>query len=112
MASAKKVHVVIDPRQSGRNPVMLAAAVWLPDGGVVEATIIELSPHGFRMRIAADLAEGVILRIELPVGTAPHARIVWVDGKTAGCAFLDPLAPEEVRLIADIWDGAAGPPML
>lgn len=112
MASAKKIHVVIDPRQSDRNAVMLAATVHLPGGEVVEVTITDLSPHGFRARIPADLAGGVILRIELPVGTAPHARVVWVDGNTVGCAFLDPLAPEEVRLIADIWDGAAGPLIL
>jgi hypothetical protein len=108
MPSTKKVRVVIDPRQPGRSPVMLAATVRLPEGRAVEATITDLSQYGFRATIAADLGEGAVFRIDLPVGSVPEARVVWIDGDIAGCVFLVPLAADEARLIAEIWDGAIG----
>jgi hypothetical protein len=109
MTQAKIVTAIIDPRSPGRRSVMMSATMRLPGGDTIDATITDLSQNGFRATIDAHLAEGALIRIDLPVGSAPRAKIVWSYGDRVGCAFLTPLATDEVRLIAEIWDGAAGP---
>jgi hypothetical protein len=108
MAFGKKVQMVIEPRTAGRNPVMLAAMIRLPVGDPVEVTIKDLSVTGFRANIPLDLQEGSLLRVGLPIGKMPHARVVWLEEEEVGCEFIAPLAVDEVRLISEIWD--VGPP--
>jgi hypothetical protein len=111
MVSTKKLHVVIDPRQADRRPVLLGATIRLPGGDVADATVTDLSPIGFSARVAAALTVGMKVRIDLPVGSAPSALIAWIDGDRIGCTFIVPLANDEVRLIAEIWDGAPSCPV-
>jgi hypothetical protein len=111
MVSAKKREVVIDPRQADRQHVLLGATIRLPGGEIADATITNLSPAGFCAVPSIKLSEGAEFRIELPVGRAPAARIVWIKGDVAGCTFLRPLSLDEVRLIAEIWDGNADRPL-
>jgi hypothetical protein len=109
MTDAKIETAIIDPRSPGRRAVMMAATMRLPGGEAIDATITDLSQHGFRATIGCHLPEGALIRIDLPVGSAPRARIIWSYGYRVGCIFLTPLAMDEVRLIAEIWDGAVGP---
>jgi hypothetical protein len=108
MAFGKKMQVVIDSRQAERRPVLLSALVRLPAGEAVEVTILDLSAAGFRANIPLNLTEGSLLRIGLPIGKMPHARVAWVGEDCVGCEFIAPLAGEEVRLIAEIWEGVPG----
>jgi hypothetical protein len=111
MALGRKLHVVIDPRQAPRRPVLMAATVRPAVGEPVEITILDLSELGFRATIPLDLREGMLLRVTLPIGRAPHARVVWVKEDAVGCEFVAPLASDEVGLISEIWDVVpAGPP--
>jgi len=109
MAFGKKVHVVIEPRTADRSPVMLSAMVRLPVGEPVEVTIKDLSVTGFRANIPLELNEGSLLRVGLPIGKMPHARVVWLEEELVGCEFIAPLAEEEVRLISEIWDDVTPP---
>lgn len=106
MAFGKKVNMVIEPRQADRSSVLLAAMVRLPAGDPVEVTIQDLSVTGFRANIPLRLQEGSLLRIGLPIGKMPHARVVWLTEELVGCEFVAPLAAEEVELISHIWDVA------
>jgi hypothetical protein len=107
MASASKLEISIDPRQPGRHAVMLAATVRQADDQRAEVTVTDLSPYGLHLSPSAGLVIGAVIRIDLPVASA-RARVAWIDGADAGCIFLDPLATELVRLIADIWDAGPG----
>ena len=109
MAFGKKVQMVIEPRLTDRSAVMLSAMVRLPAGEPVEVTIKDLSVAGFRANIPLDLQEGSLLRVSLPIGKMPHARVVWLGEELIGCEFVAPLAAEEVQLISEIWDEAATP---
>ena len=109
MAFGKKVQMVIEPRLADRSQVMLSAMVRLPAGEPVEVTIKDLSVTGFRAKIPLELHEGSLLRVGLPIGKMPHARVVWLGEELIGCEFIAPLAAEEVRLISEIWDGEATP---
>jgi hypothetical protein len=111
MAFGKKVQMVIEPRTAGRSPVMLAAMVRLPVGDPVEVTIKDLSVTGFRAHIPLPLQEGSLLRVGLPIGKMPHARVIWLEEEQVGCEFIAPLADEEVRLISEIWDDVPPSPI-
>jgi hypothetical protein len=111
MTFGKKVQMLIEPRLAGRNPVMMAAMVRLPAGEPVEVTVKDLSVNGFRAHIPLELQEGSLLRVSLPIGRMPHARVIWIEEDLVGCEFIAPLAADEVRLIAEIWDDVAQPPV-
>jgi hypothetical protein len=111
MTFGKKVQMVIEPRLAGRSAVMLSAMVRLPAGEPVEVTVKDLSVKGFRANIPLELNEGSLLRVSLPIGKMPHARVVWLEEELVGCEFIAPLAEEEVRLIAEIWDDVTPPPV-
>ena len=108
MVFGKKMHGVIDPRQAARSPVLLSAMVRLPAGDSVEATILDLSAIGFRAKVPLALAEGSLLRVSLPIGKMPHARVIWIGEDCVGCEFIAPLGADEARLISEIWDGVPG----
>ena len=102
--ATRKIELFIDHRRSVRHRVMLGATVCTPAGEPVEATVTDLSPHGFRATLPMTPDIGTTLRIEMPLGHALQAVVVWVSGSDVGCAFLAPLQEDEVRLVAEIWD--------
>ena len=55
----------------------------------------------FWASIPLELKPGTLLRIGLPIGRSPHARVVRSGQGRVGCAFLAPLAHGEVRALTD-----------
>lgn len=87
-------------RRSARVPVTLDAGLR-PRGGysAVSVQILDLSTHGFRIESALDLTVGVDVWLRLPGLEPCHARVAWVDGYIAGCAFERPLHPAVLDMI-------------
>jgi hypothetical protein len=89
-------------RVAERNVVAIPASVRLPAGDRIPAQIEDLSASGFRAAIRGAINPGMLLRVSLPIGRSPTARVVWVDGDQVGCAFLAWLEPEDLAaLLAD-----------
>jgi hypothetical protein len=95
---------VTDPpeRAAERSVVAIPASVRLPAGDRIPAQIEDLSASGFRASIRATVNPGMLLRVSLPIGRSPTARVVWVDEDQVGCAFLAWLEPADLAaLLAD-----------
>lgn len=60
----------------------------------------DLSVSGFRIESFVDLKAGDRIWLRLPALEARHARVVWVEGYQAGCAFEAPLHPAVLEMIA------------
>ncbi len=77
-------------------------------GAVVEALgrpgrllvqVVDLSLTGARVRCWSHcLAEGDLLQLDLSPATK-RASIVWAQGSLAGCEFLEPLEPLDLKII-------------
>jgi hypothetical protein len=89
-------------RAMERSVVAIPASVRLPAGERVPVQIEDLSASGFRASVQAGVTPGMLLRVSLPIGRSPKARIVWVQEDQIGCAFLAWLEVEELAaLLAD-----------
>lgn len=87
-------------RKTERVPVSLDAGLR-PRGisSAVSVQILDLSTHGFRIDSQLDLAVGTDVWLRLPGLEPCHARVAWVDGYVAGCAFERPLHPAVLDMI-------------
>ena len=61
--------------------------------------IIDISMSGARLRLYQDLAPDTSIRISLPGKGLVDARIVWADGREAGCRFDRPLDEASVSML-------------
>jgi hypothetical protein len=61
--------------------------------------IIDISTSGVRLRLYQDLAPNTSIRISLPGKGLVDARIVWADGREAGCSFDRPLDEASVKML-------------
>jgi len=82
-----------DHRISTRAGVQIVAEVREPGLGRIEATILDLSMTGFRMRCMTRLTGEKIIFMKLPSFTALESKICWVEGDFYGCEFLQSLYP-------------------
>lgn len=70
--------------------------------------IDELSRAGFSGTVPLRplaVQVGCLLRVCLPNGHTPHARVAWVDEGRSGCEFISPLTDDDVLVCV-----ALGPP--
>lgn len=89
-------------RAAERSVVAIPASVRLPAGERIPAQIEDLSASGFRASIRGVVNPGMLIRVSLPIGRSPSARVVWVDEDQIGCAFLAWLEPEDLSgMLAD-----------
>ena len=86
-------------RASPRVPVALDAALRQRGTSGVTVQIVDLSTHGFRIETHLDLQEGADVWVRLPGIEPYHAKVAWVRGYVAGCAFERPLHPAVLELI-------------
>lgn len=86
-----------DLRRDPRRAVTIHATARAIDGPPVDIEIDDLSAGGFRAAIPILLREGMLLRVRLPNGRSPHARVVRVGGERIGCEFVAPLDDESLR---------------
>jgi hypothetical protein len=91
-----------EPRGDERRIVAIPASVRLPAGDRIPVQIEDLSATGFRASVSLPMQRGMLLRVALPIGRSPTARIVWAEEDQIGCAFLARLDPQDLStLIAD-----------
>jgi hypothetical protein len=89
-------------RAAERSVVAIPASVRLPAGDRIPAQIEDLSASGFRASVRGAINPGMLVRVSLPIGRSPTARVIWVDDDQIGCAFLAWLEPEDLSaLLAD-----------
>ncbi len=91
---------IAEGRSATRRIVNLAAA--LRDEGVTThpILILDIAAGGFKAETAGGLETGYEVWLKLPGHEAKRSRVVWVEGKQAGCAFENPLHAREVAAIA------------
>lgn len=91
-----------EARAGERYSIAVPASVRLPAGERLPVQIEDLSASGFRALVHGRLPQpGMLLRVSLPTGRSPHARIIWVENDRIGCAFLANLDPDDLALIME-----------
>lgn len=75
-------------RSKPRRAVRLEVQATSGTGGD-DAMVFDLSEHGLRIETDADLNVADQFEVNFPMGGRYPAEVVWVDGKTRGCKFLD-----------------------
>lgn len=86
-------------RKADRVSIDLAAGLRQRGAAAVSVHIRDLSTHGFRIVTHLELAVGTDVWLRLPGLEASLARVMWVDGNLAGCAFDRPLHPAVLELV-------------
>ena len=85
-------------RKAERSRVSIAATIALKTPRL-EATVLDLSTAGFKIRSSMEAPPGSIVLVKFPKMEAIEARVVWVTGEEAGCEFLEPLPPPLLDVI-------------
>lgn len=86
-------------RRADRISIDLDAGLRQRGAAAVSVHIRDLSTHGFRIVTHLELAVGTDVWLRLPGLEASLARVMWVDGNLAGCAFDRPLHPAVLELV-------------
>ncbi len=86
-------------RNADRVPVAVRADVRQRGASAVSVQILDLSTHGFRIDTHLTLENGTQIWVRLPGLEAMPARIAWIEGHLAGCAFDRPLHPAVLDMI-------------
>ncbi|MGE0179469.1 MAG: PilZ domain-containing protein [Sphingomonas sp.] len=87
------------PRNAERFSLALHAALRQRGAAAVTVGILDLSTHGFRMDTHLNMPVGTAIWLRLPGLEAVPAKVAWVQGHCAGCAFERPLHPAVLDLI-------------
>jgi hypothetical protein len=87
------------PRNADRVPVAVRAGLRQRGASAVTVNILDLSTHGFRIDTHLSLEAGTQVWLRLPGLEATPARVAWVEGHCAGCAFDRPLHPAVLSMI-------------
>jgi hypothetical protein len=96
------------PRNADRVSVALNAGLRQRGASAVSVQILDLSTHGFRIDTHLSLEIGTQVWLRLPGLEATPARVAWVEGHKAGCAFDRPLHPAVLSMIVSKSGGFAG----
>ena len=67
--------------------------------GVDFVVVTEISPGGARLITPLPMEIGGDFRLKLPLLEPLHGTIVWVSNRLAGCEFLEPLHPAQLRVL-------------
>jgi len=86
-------------RNADRVPVTVRANLRQRGASAVSVQILDLSTHGFRIDTHLTLEIGAQIWLRLPGLEAIPARVAWIEGHQAGCAFDRPLHPAVVAMI-------------
>ena len=78
------------PRET-RSSVIIRAVVHLPGDKQVERRIRNLSATGGCMDVAADLAPGDQISLDMGALTGLDAKVMWVSAGVAGISFAAPV---------------------
>ena len=87
-------------RRADRLPVELGAGLRQRGASGVSVQIMDLSTDGFKAATHLELYPGTDVWLRLPGLEACHARVMWSQGHFVGCAFVRPLHPAVVDMVA------------
>ena len=87
-------------RRADRLPVELGAGLRQRGASGVSVQIMDLSTDGFKAATHLELYPGTDVWLRLPGLEACHARVMWSQGHYVGCAFVRPLHPAVVDMVA------------
>lgn len=87
-------------RRADRLPVELGAGLRQRGASGVSVQIMDLSTDGFKAATHLELYPGTDVWLRLPGLEACHAQVMWSQGHYVGCAFVRPLHPAVVDMIA------------
>lgn len=93
-------------RNAERVPLTLAAGLRQRGAASVTVGILDLSTHGFRMDTHLNMPIGTPIWLRLPGLEAIPAKVAWVQGPCAGCAFDRPLHPAVLAMIVQRSGGS------
>lgn len=88
--------VDVDQRRADRDAIgvpTLLRRCSPPVTAPMPATLANLSPLGFLVRIDIDIIDGAIVALTLPMLGEVRARAIWSMGRDLGAEFLSPIAP-------------------
>jgi hypothetical protein len=99
--STVKLAAVVSRRErvSPRVAVGFGAGLRQRGAAGVSVHIMDLSTHGFRIETHLDLYEGQQIWLRLPGLESSTAKVCWVRGYVAGCAFERPLHPAVLEMV-------------
>lgn len=93
--------VMAPPKARNAERVSLTLRAGLRQRGAAPVTvsILDLSTHGFRIETHLTLQVGTQIWLRLPGLESAAARVAWIHGPCAGCAFDRPLHPAVLQMI-------------
>jgi hypothetical protein len=77
----------VEKRRAERDEVFFGTTMFVHGGITREVQVVNLSPFGFLVRAADDIAERSRVKLKLPVVGPVDASIVWTLGGRAGGEF-------------------------
>lgn len=83
------------PRRADRVDRSISAVVVRNGQPDLEVTVHNLSPHGFRMSPAGDLAQFSFFYLRFRDGIVIPAQVRWSDSVYSGCEFPKPLTSRQ-----------------
>lgn len=93
----------IELRQVRRDDVDFCTMLRRPKGRGLDARVVNLSTHGFMLRVDGKFEPGEHLLIALPVVGDALAKVAWSLGGRIGGQFVAPLAQDRyTELLAAI----------
>lgn len=87
--------ILRESRGDRRRTLRLSARVSSSDDWA-QAMIGDMSETGLMFETSVDLAIGEIVSVDLPFIGRSDAKIVWKDGNSIGCEFLNPVSQNTI----------------
>ena len=82
-----------DMRKVDRDEVDFTAPLRRLKGRPMDARIVNLSTHGFMIRIDGEFDQGEQILVDLPVVGETMAKVAWALGGRIGGQFVIPIQP-------------------
>ena len=89
----------VKSRRSERIGLGLKGAMRRTGGSPVSVEILDLSLEGFRVETHLELEKGADIWVRLEGLDSRHAKVVWRQHATFGCAFVEALHPAVFGMI-------------
>jgi CheY-like chemotaxis protein len=78
-----------EQRQFRRQELIWSGQALTADGSQIECAVLDLSGEGAKVILGQSLLVGTVLSFASPRFDPVKARVVWIDGRTAGLHFVD-----------------------
>jgi|KBSSwiStaDraftv2_1062776.scaffolds.fasta_scaffold55782_4 hypothetical protein len=85
----------IDQRRSERDEVFLRTTLATAKRSGITVQLVNISAHGFMARTQEHFAEGVPVRVVLPLAGEVSGKVVWSLGGRIGCEFEHPIEAKQ-----------------